>query len=122
MRIFEIGRFFSHNTSPVFRLRQISLKFFLLWPVMKILFPQMLGEECPVGVGIFQINSLLGEKSLGIVWGEAMPFMFGPRNCGQIDSAEAFDDIKKLLKAVIINMTNRVFDLGIILIYDVLIY
>jgi len=47
--------------------------------------------------------------------------MFGPRNCGQIDSAEAFDDIKKLLKAVIINMTNRVFVLGIILIYDVLI-
>jgi hypothetical protein len=34
---------------------------------MKILFLQMLGEECPVGVGIFQINSLLGEKSLGIV-------------------------------------------------------
>ena len=51
-----------------------------------------------------------------------MPFMFRPRNCGQIDSAEAFDDIKKLLKAVIINMTNRVFVLGIILIYDVLIY
>jgi hypothetical protein len=51
-----------------------------------------------------------------------MPFMFGPRNCGQIASAEAFDDIKKLHKAVIINMTNRVFVLGIILIYDVLIY
>ena len=89
---------------------------------MKILFLQMQGEECPVGVGIFQINLLLVEKSLGIAWGGAMPFMFGPRNCGQIDSAEAFDDIKKLHKAVIINMTNRVFVLGIILIYDVLIY
>jgi hypothetical protein len=82
----------------------------------------MLGEECPVGVGIFQINSLLGEKSLGIVWEGAMPFMFGPRNWGQIDSAEAFDDIKKLNKAVFINMEIRVFVLGIILIYDVRIY
>ena len=109
MRIFEIGRFFSHNTSPVFRLRQINLKFFLLWPVMKILFPQMLGEECPIGVGIFQINLLLGEKSLGIFWVGAMPFMFGPRNCGQFGLAEALDDIKKLNKAVIINMPNRVF-------------
>jgi|TARA_B100001250_G_scaffold53228_1_gene41388 hypothetical protein len=47
--------------------------------------------------------------------------MFGPRNCGQVGSAEAFNDIKKLNKAVVINMANRVFVLGIILIYDVLI-
>ena len=50
-----------------------------------------------------------------------MPFMFGPRNCGQIDSAEAFADIKKLHKAVIINMTNRVLVFGMILIYNILI-
>jgi len=89
---------------------------------MKILFLQMQGEECPVGVGIFQINLLLVEKSLGIDWEGAMPFMFGPLNCGQINSSEAFDDIKKLHKAVIINITNKVFVLGIILILYVEIY
>ena len=52
--------------SPLFRLRQISLKFILSWPVMKILFPQILGEECPVGVETFQINFFSEEKSLGI--------------------------------------------------------
>ena len=51
-----------------------------------------------------------------------MPFMFGPLNCGQINSSEAFDDIKKLHKAVIINITNKVFVLGIILILYVEIY
>ena len=57
------------------------------WPVMKILLPQIIGDDEPEGRAVFHKTFLVGPNSFGTAWLRAWPLPFDPRKIGQVCSS-----------------------------------
>src|SRR5512138_2358159 len=80
--------------------------------------PQMIGEEWPEGIVVFQTTLLCGPKCSGGFALAATPRPLGPRNCGQVSSAAtpggivAKSSAKRLAKAFALNLESAFVCIG----------